>query len=154
MHILVGTDGSEEAVAAAATGIGLLASPDQVTLLCAVDISSVLMSGHESGFAGGMATDEEVAAARQRNDLEATGALEVTSAAIAQVAGDAEIDTRIVEGDAGRILVDEATQLGADAIVVGSQGKGAIKRALLGSVSSHVVNNAPCPVVVVRRGTD
>ncbi len=154
MHVLVGTDGSDEAVAAAATGIGMLAAPDTVTLLCAVDISSVLMSGHESGFAGGMATDDQVAAVRQRNELEATAALDATSAAIAQAAGDARIETRIVEGDAGRILVDQANELGADAIVVGSQGKGAIKRALLGSVSSHVVNNAPCPVVVVRRGTD
>jgi nucleotide-binding universal stress UspA family protein len=33
---------------------------------------------------------------------------------------------------------------------MGSRGRGGIKRALLGSVSDHVVRNAPCPVVIAR----
>jgi nucleotide-binding universal stress UspA family protein len=154
MHVLVGTDGSDEAVAAAVSGLGLLDSVDKVTLVCVVDNSSILMSGHESGFAGGMATDEEVAEVRRRNSGEASSALEVTVEALAEVVGDAEIETRIDEGDAGPLLSALAEELDVEAVVVGSQGKGAIKRALLGSVSGHVVNNAPCPVVVVRRGTD
>lgn len=154
MHVLVGTDGSDEAVAAAASGVGMLAAPDTVTVLCAVDVSSVLMSGHESGFAGGMATDAEVQAVRERGASEATDAIAATTEAIRGVAPDARIETRIEEGDAGRLLVGLAEQLDVDTVVVGSQGKGALKRALLGSVSAHVVNNAPCPVVVVRRGTD
>ncbi len=154
MHALVGTDGSDEAVAAAVSGLGLLGGVDKVTLVCAVDTSAVLMRGHESGFAGGMATDEEVAAVRRSGANEASAALESTVAAIAGVVGDAEIVTRVDEGDAGRILTNLATAQDVDAIVVGSQGKGAIKRALLGTVSGYVVNNAPCPVVVVRRGTD
>lgn len=154
MHVLVGTDGSDEAVAAAASGVGLLGSVERVTLVCVVDNSAILMSGHVSGFAGGMATDEEVAQVRQRNSAEASAALEATAGAIAGVVGDAVIETRIEEGDAGPLLSALAGELDVDAAVVGSQGKGAIKRALLGSVSGHVVNNAPCPVVVVRRGTD
>lgn len=153
MHVLVGTDGSEEAVAAAVSGVGLLGSVERVTLVCVVDNSSILMSGHESGFAGGMATDEEVAQVRERNSIEASRALEATAGAIAGALGDAEIETRIDEGDAGPLLCALAGELDVDAVVVGSQGKGAIKRALLGSVSGYVVNNAPCPVVVVRRGT-
>ncbi|MEZ5238718.1 MAG: hypothetical protein R2716_07130, partial [Microthrixaceae bacterium] len=79
MHVLVGTDGSDEAVAAAASGVGMLAAPDTVTVLCAVDVSSVLMSGHESGFAGGMATDAEVQAVRERGASEATDAIAATT---------------------------------------------------------------------------
>lgn len=154
MHVLVATDGSDDAVAAAASGVGLLGNVEKVTLVCVVDNSSILMSGHESGFAGGMATDEEVAHERRRNSAEASVALEVTAKAVADVVGAAVIDTRIDEGDAGPFLSALAGELDADVVVVGSQGKGAIKRALLGSVSGHVVNNAPCPVVVVRRGTD
>lgn len=41
-----------------------------------------------------------------------------------------------------------AVIVGTDAIVIGTRGRGGIKRALLGSVSDYVVRNAPCPVVV------
>ena len=37
---------------------------------------------------------------------------------------------------------------GGLAIVRGSRGRGGLRRAVLGSVSDHVVRNAPCPVVV------
>jgi nucleotide-binding universal stress UspA family protein len=59
-----------------------------------------------------------------------------------------EVEPRLVEGDPAEALVSEAA--GADLIVVGSRGRGDVASALLGSVSSHVVQHADCPVVVVR----
>jgi nucleotide-binding universal stress UspA family protein len=41
-------------------------------------------------------------------------------------------------------------ELGVGTIVMGSRGLGALKRALMGSVSESVVRHAHCPVFVVR----
>jgi nucleotide-binding universal stress UspA family protein len=58
-------------------------------------------------------------------------------------------DQAIEAGDPGPVIVSVADELSVDAIVIGSRGRGAIKRALLGSVSTHVANNTECPVVVI-----
>ncbi len=58
------------------------------------------------------------------------------------------VERRVMAGDPGRTLVEEARD--ADLLVVGSHGHGAVMGALLGSVSYHCVEHAPCPVVVVR----
>ena len=62
-----------------------------------------------------------------------------------------EIESRLVEGDAGEVLAAEAGN--AELVIVGSRGRGGLKSALLGSVSQHVAHHAPCPVVVVKAPT-
>jgi nucleotide-binding universal stress UspA family protein len=47
-------------------------------------------------------------------------------------------------------LIQRANELKADLIVVGSQGRSALGRHLLGSVSKAVATNAHCSVEVVR----
>ena len=54
------------------------------------------------------------------------------------------------EGDPGEAIVEAATAEHADLIVLGTHGRTGVNRSLFGSVSDHVVRNAPCPVVVVR----
>jgi nucleotide-binding universal stress UspA family protein len=46
---------------------------------------------------------------------------------------------------------EELIKLGRDAdlIVVGARGRGGFRHLLTGSVATHLVNHAPCPVVVV-----
>ena len=47
-------------------------------------------------------------------------------------------------------IVTLSEELGVGIIVVGSRGLGALRRAVLGSVSESVVRHAHCPVFVVR----
>ena len=58
------------------------------------------------------------------------------------------LEARIVEGDPGRALVDLAGEVAATVIVLGTRGHGGLRRAMLGSVSDHVVRNAPCSVLI------
>jgi len=55
------------------------------------------------------------------------------------------------EGNPGEAIVEAADAEDADLILVGSHGRGAVGRVLLGSVSEFVVRNAHCPVLVVRQ---
>ncbi len=57
------------------------------------------------------------------------------------------LDAKTVAGDPGEALAAQAE--GADLLVVGHRRRGAVARALLGSVSRHCARTASCPVVVV-----
>ena len=59
--------------------------------------------------------------------------------------------TRLVSGTPGHTLVSESA--GADLLVVGARGRGALRSALLGSTSSYAIHHAHCPVAVVRSMT-
>jgi nucleotide-binding universal stress UspA family protein len=50
-------------------------------------------------------------------------------------------------GHPATVLLHAAT--GAQLLVVGNRGHGEFREALLGSVSMHCVQHAPCPVVVI-----
>ena len=47
-------------------------------------------------------------------------------------------------------IVNAAKQWPADLIVIGSHGRGAIGRTLLGSVAEAILRHAPCPVLVIK----
>ncbi|MEU6089529.1 universal stress protein [Streptomyces sp. NPDC047085] len=64
----------------------------------------------------------------------------------------ASVRPLLVHGNAADVLLRAAE--GAEALVVGSRGRGGFARALLGSVSRHVTDHASCPVVIVRPGAE
>ena len=67
-------------------------------------------------------------------------------------AGGAPAQGHLAEGGVPQEIVGLAEEIGAGLVVVGSRGRGGIRRALMGSVSDSVVRHAHCPVLVVRDG--
>lgn len=61
---------------------------------------------------------------------------------------DLRVTQSVMPGNATQVLLEAAE--GAALLVVGSRGLGGFSGALLGSVSRHLTEHAPCPVVVVR----
>jgi len=55
----------------------------------------------------------------------------------------------LLKGEAANNIVDKASDLDADIILLGSHGHGLLHKALLGSVSESVIRHAPCGVLVV-----
>jgi nucleotide-binding universal stress UspA family protein len=62
-----------------------------------------------------------------------------------------EADGRVLEGSAVDEILSFADNSGADMIVMGSRGHGALAGALLGSVSNGVVQHSNVPVLVAKQ---
>jgi nucleotide-binding universal stress UspA family protein len=63
----------------------------------------------------------------------------------------AEAEAVALSGDPRDVIVDSASEWGADLIVLGSHGRTGLKRWVLGSVAESVVRHAPCSVEVAKR---
>lgn len=59
--------------------------------------------------------------------------------------------TVVKVGDPKETICESVECFGATLLVLGSRGRGALKRAFLGSVSNYCVHNAKCPVLVVKK---
>jgi len=71
---------------------------------------------------------------------------------IAKSAG-IEADTRLVDEPGQRLgdtVAREATQWGADLIVLGTHGRRGFSRIVLGSGAEQVIRGAPVPVLIIR----
>jgi nucleotide-binding universal stress UspA family protein len=143
--VIAAVDGSDVSLQAVVTGMAILERADHVVVVTVVEPSDpALVLG--AGFASGVMTSEEFEESERR--LEAEGQ-EYVDAAVAALGG-GEAETLVLRGVPGSAVCDLAEERNARAIVMGTRGRGGLKRALLGSVSDHVVRNAPCPVVTVR----
>eukprot|EP01018_Ginkgo_biloba_P000235 Gb_33366 [translate_table: standard] len=65
-----------------------------------------------------------------------------------------KVEQRILSGNAKPSICNAAEEFQADFLVVGSRGRGAFKRMLLGSVSDYCAHHAKCPVLIVKKPRD
>ena len=61
------------------------------------------------------------------------------------------VESTVLDGDPGRVIVKEAEDWGADLIVMGSHRYGPLKRMMMGSVANYVMDHAPCSVEIAHR---
>ncbi len=60
-----------------------------------------------------------------------------------------DAESLLVQGAAVEVILDEASKLNIDLIVVGSHGHGAVYHLVVGSVSEGVLHRSSCPVLVI-----
>lgn len=138
--VVVGVDGSESSAATlefAASEAERLGH--RLIAVHAWDIAVIV--GAEYGYGAPMVDDGDLSSA----------ARELLAEALRPVIAahpDLEIDSRVVIGDPVVALGDAADE--ASLVVVGSHGRGALARFLLGSVSHGVLAHLEGPTVVVR----
>lgn len=70
----------------------------------------------------------------------------------ASLGGSVPVDLHLVIGDGSIVSTLADASKEAQLVVVGSRGLGALRRLMLGSVSSGLLHHAHCPVAVVRTG--
>jgi nucleotide-binding universal stress UspA family protein len=61
------------------------------------------------------------------------------------------VESFVCEGEPPEVLIDIARGKKADLIALGTYGRKGLKRLLMGSVTSQVILDAPCDVLVVKR---
>lgn len=141
-RVLIGTDGSDLARQAAVRARDVLAI-DHVIVASVVQpvLAGALPVGVSGGYVASGLADPEV-----------TEKLHGEAAAVAaEVAGlFPAASTVVLDGEPGPELCRLAEEEAVDVMVVGSHGAGFLRRVLLGSVSHHVLQHAPCPVLIVR----
>jgi nucleotide-binding universal stress UspA family protein len=65
-------------------------------------------------------------------------------------ADDIEVDYLLHSGKPEKVIVEIAEKLGTDLIVIGTDGRDNVKDFIVGTITEHVINAAPCPVLVVH----
>jgi nucleotide-binding universal stress UspA family protein len=144
MRVMLGYDGSAGAEAARDL-VAHLRWPARtaITLVAALERGPDLFGAPEYAA---VPEDSREASALMLADLQET----LQAAAAPLKAPDRMVDTRVVRGRPASALLEEASALQPDLIVVGSRGHGPLATVLVGSVSTELVDHAPCPVLVAR----
>jgi|LakWasMet56_HOW8_FD_contig_41_599249_length_796_multi_1_in_0_out_0_1 nucleotide-binding universal stress UspA family protein len=157
MRYLVGVDGSRFSFHAVKEAARLLHSGDDITLAFISPLHiSIEYVGPYPGTEGVFLTQDVVRGPTDEDRKRATEVLKHARDVLIEnlpeglTASDVGIDLVMKQGNPKEAMVDLAAEINADTVVVGSRGLGAIKRAVIGSVSDYMVHHAPCHVYVVR----
>lgn len=150
MKMLVCADGSAQSQKAIDKALEIAGgcSVDEITLISVVEEKYKLPSGSHDRMP---LTPEEVRKFEKLGEYEQEEAEKMLEAAAKRFADKGIKAGRYVAcGHPAETISSYAAEGGFDMIVMGSRGLGGLRKLLLGSVSSAVLQEAPCSVLVVK----
>ena len=140
MKILLPVDGSEPALDAVRFAIRL--AREGLPLQCVLGNVQEPATLYEMVVAHDADVLQSVSGAAGAHALEPAEAL-LRGAGIA-------CESEVASGDPGHRLVEMAERYGCDMVVMSARGAGALRQALVGSVSQSVLHASPVPVLLVK----
>ena len=151
-RVLIGFDGSEAARASIVAAAALF--PDAETLVATVRTPPPTM---EAGALARIALPDDVIREgiermRAENECQARETAAEGAAAFTSAAGIESTPVVLTGLSTWRALRDDALARGADVLVCGTRGEGAVDRVLLGSTASSLVHHLELPTLVVPAG--
>lgn len=147
--ILIALDGSEHSMKAAKYGIDIASKFESEIVLLSV-VPSKISHGDSSGMFGFVS---ESYLKKYKDEAEVWfNQIIQDSMKKENPDGQNRIKTKVVTTPVSIVaaILDYAIKEKVNLIIVGTRGRGGIKRMLLGSVASGVVTYAHCPVMVIK----
>jgi nucleotide-binding universal stress UspA family protein len=143
------------------------AAPVFRSIVCAVDFSPASMEGLKYALSLAQETESRLllvhviewpfeeqtvapGVADHRRDEEERAAARLHDAVPPDARLWSQVEESTAVGKPYREILRLARERNADLIVMGVQGRGALDLALFGSMTHHVIREAPCPVLTVR----
>ncbi len=139
-NILVAVDGSPDSEEALRQAVDLADSEHaRLTLL------SAIVTPPPAAYFGAGSAAAAMLASEAEGETEA-----ILRRAVEGVPDGVSVSTVLSRDGARPALLHQIEKGGHDLVVMGSRGRGAVRSALLGSVSHYVLNHSPVPVLIVH----
>lgn len=140
--IVVPTDFSEQSLAALDYAVGMADSYDARLKVVFVNEPGLKIS--DMAWVG---IDE-----RSMNEQQSTEARRaIEKIVLDRIPVDIPADAEILHGEAVGKIIEYASDVNSDLIVMATHGRTGMSHVLLGSVAEQVVRKAPCPVLTLKK---
>jgi nucleotide-binding universal stress UspA family protein len=144
-NILIAVDGSPHSERAVEEAVDLAKTTG--ASLTAVAVTPDIVPFVYVGGYGGMVPPQSLGDLHEQSSREHERMLDDV---LGRLAEDVEIRKVVVQGSPAQAILEQVKDGGHDLIVMGSRGRGELRSLLLGSVSHHVLQASPVPVLVVH----